>query len=45
MPEISSEAVKDQIPIRLSDPDMQAELQKMSVDPLAYESDSDSDNN
>ena len=45
IPEISSEAIKDHIPIRLSDPDMQAELQEMNVDPLANESDSDLDDN
>jgi hypothetical protein len=32
IPEISAETINDHIPIRLSDPDMQADLQEMNVD-------------
>ena len=41
IPDISSETIKNHIPIRLSDPDMQAELQAMNVDPHANDSESD----
>ena len=41
IPEISAETINDHIPIRLSDPDMQADLQEMNVDLCENESDSD----
>ena len=41
IPEISRETVNDHVPIRLRDPDMQAELQNFDVDPHAHDSESD----
>lgn len=41
IPEITAEMIKNHIPIRLSDPDMQAELQPMNVDPHANDGESD----
>ena len=40
-PDTSSETIKNHIPIRISDPDMQVELQAMNVDPHANDSESD----
>jgi hAT family C-terminal dimerisation region len=45
IPAISAESIKNHIPIRLRDPDMQAELQQMLVDPHANDSESDVDDN
>ena len=43
VPEISRETINDHVPIRLRDPDMQAELQALDVDPHAHDSESDMD--
>ena len=43
IPEISRETINDHVPIRLRDPDMQAELQDFDVDPHAHDSESNMD--
>jgi hypothetical protein len=49
IPAISADRIKNHIPIRLRDPNMQDELQQMNVDPHAFvdphESDADDNDN
>ena len=43
VPKISRETINDYVRIRLQDPDVQAELQALDVDPHAHDSESDMD--